>query len=43
MRKKSKKNIKKFYKISCKINIKKYKIIYSKINKGKNLNDESII
>ena len=43
MQKRNKKNIKKFYKILYKINIKKYKIIYSKINKGKNLNSKFII
>ena len=43
MRKKNRKNIKKFHKILCKTNIKKYKIIYFKINKNKNLNNIFII
>ena len=43
MRKRNKRNIKKFYKILYKISIKKYKIIYFKINKSRNLNNNSII
>ena len=43
MRKRNKRNIKKFYKILYKTNIKEYKIIYSKINKDRNLNSEFII
>ena len=43
MRKKNKKNIKNFYKILCKMSIKKYKIIYFKINEDKNLNNIFII
>ena len=43
MRKRNRKNIKNFYKISYKTSIKEYKIICFKINKGRNLNDEFII
>ena len=43
MRKRNKKNIKNFYKILCKMSVKKYKIIYFKINKSKYLNNIFII